>query len=98
MEFAHKTHTKNMTAVMLALMENEVSGPRLPGHLPITDASAYFSVSRHKSAQNRVKNYSRQALIRLLQSPLVQKEGNALRSIIAAEGLMQESYLLQENS
>jgi hypothetical protein len=86
-----------MTAIMSALMENEVPGPRLPGHLPITDASAYFSVSRHKSAWNRVKNYSQQDLI-LLQSPLVQKEGNAFWSIIAAEGLTQESYLLQENS
>jgi hypothetical protein len=31
MEFAHKANTEAMTTAMLALMENEVPGPRLPG-------------------------------------------------------------------
>jgi hypothetical protein len=98
MEFAHKSHTKNMTTAILALMENEVPGPRLPGHLPVSDAAAYLPVSRHKSARNRVKNYSRQVLAGLLHRPIVQQEGNALRSIVTAEGLTQESYLLHDNS
>jgi hypothetical protein len=69
-----------------------------PGHLPISDATAYFPVSRLKSAWNHVKNYSPQVLGCLLRSPIVQQEGNALWSIIAAKGLTQESYLLHENS
>jgi hypothetical protein len=97
MEFAHKPNTKSMTTAMLALMETEVPGPRLPGHLPITDS--YFPVSETKSARDRVKNYSRQVLDRLLpRRPQVQQEGNALRSIMNAEGLTQESYLIHENS
>jgi len=96
MEFAHKPNTKNMTTAMLALMETEVPGPRLPGKLPITDS--YFPVSVSKPARNWLKNYSCQVLNRLLPIPQVLLEGNAMRSIITAEGLTQESYLIQENS
>jgi hypothetical protein len=96
MEFAHKANTENMTTAMLALMENEVPGPRLPGSPPPTES--YFPVSENKTARNRVKNYSRQMLDSLLPSPQVLQEGNALRSIITTEGLTQESYLLHNNS
>jgi hypothetical protein len=62
MEFAHKPNTKTITNAMLALMENEVPGLRLPGPLPPTDS--YFLVSENKMAQNWVKNYSCQLLDR----------------------------------
>jgi hypothetical protein len=64
--------------------------------LPISDS--YFPVSEKKPARNRVKNYSAQVLDRLLPRTQVLQQGNALRSIITAEGLTQESYLVQDNS
>jgi hypothetical protein len=45
-EFAHKANTKNMTTAMLALLENEVPGPRLPGPLPPIES--YFPISEKK--------------------------------------------------
>jgi hypothetical protein len=50
MEFAHKTQTKPMTTAMLALMENEVPRPRMPGSLPTTDR--YFPVSETSQFDN----------------------------------------------
>jgi hypothetical protein len=96
MEFAHKPNTETITTAMLALMENEVPGPRIPGPVPPTDS--YLPVSENKTAQKRVKNYSRQLLDRLLPSHRVVPDGNAVRSFMTAEGLTQESYLIGENS
>jgi hypothetical protein len=95
MEFGHKKHTKSLTTRMLALMGNEVPGPRLPGHLPL--CSSYVSVSEPKSARKRVKNYSQKVIDTLLPIPQVHQEGNALRSTIAAEGMTQESYLVNDD-
>jgi hypothetical protein len=52
MEFGHKNHTKSMTTGMLALMENEVPGPRLPGNLPL--AATYVCVYQNTSLQGIV--------------------------------------------
>ncbi len=80
---SHKNHTKSMTTGMLALMENEVPGPRLPGNLPLV--ATYVCVSEQKSARNRLKNYSPEVINRLLPLPQVQQEGNARRSTITAK-------------
>ena len=86
---------KSMTTGMLALMENEVLGPRLPGNLPL--AASYVCISEQESARNRVKNYLQQVIDRLLLLPQVHQEGNVLQSTITAKGMTQESYLVNKN-
>jgi hypothetical protein len=66
MEFADKPKSKKLTTALLALLENEVPGPRLPGPMPPSEP--YNLVSRKLSAEDRVKNYSRRLLDRILPS------------------------------
>jgi hypothetical protein len=76
MEFAHKPETEIITSAMLELMDNEVAGTRIPG--PVPSSSSYFPLTRNKSALNRVKNYSREVLHRLVPNPQVIQQGNAV--------------------
>ena len=92
-ELAHKPHNQHITSALLALMDNEVPGPRVPG--PVVDSAPYYPVTSSKSAVNRVKNYTRAQLARLVPSSQVIQEGNALRTITTTEGLTQESYIVQ---
>jgi hypothetical protein len=92
MELAHKPKTQTIKSALLALMENEVPGPRAPGPVPLTDS--YFPVTESKRALNRVKNYSQEQLVRLVPSHQVIREGNALRAIMQSEGLTQESHIV----
>jgi hypothetical protein len=94
-EFAHKPKTQTITTAMLALMETEVSGPRLPGPMPFT--TSYLPVTKQrKKALDRVKNYSVEELSRLLPNHQVVQHGNAQRTAITGEGLTQESYIVNE--
>jgi hypothetical protein len=97
-EFAHKPKNQTLTSALLALMENEVPGPRVPGLVPIPPADAYFPVTDTKTAVNRVKNYSREQLDRLVPSHRVIQERNAQRTIITDEGFTQESYIVCHDS
>jgi hypothetical protein len=92
LEFAHKPKTQSITTAMLALMESEVPGPRLPGPLPTT--ISYSPASEMKSARKRVKNYSQPRLARLVSCRNVVQEGHAQRTSIYDEGLTQESYVV----
>jgi hypothetical protein len=57
MEFAHKPKTQTITSAMLALMETEVSGPRLPAG-PMPFMTSYLPVTNQRKALHRVKYYS----------------------------------------
>jgi hypothetical protein len=96
LEFGYKPNTQNITTAMLALMENEVPGPRIPGPVPGTDS--YCRVTDEKTAICRVKNYSLEQLRRLVPTRQVIREGNARRTTIIEEGLTQESYLVTNNN
>ena len=91
-EFAHKPKTQTITTAMLALMETEVSGPRLPGPMPFV--TSYRPVTKQRKALDRVKNYSVEELDRLLPNHQVVQDGNAQRTTITGEGLTQESYII----
>jgi hypothetical protein len=75
---------------MLALMDNEVPGPRIPGPMPGTDL--YDSATDKKTAICRVKNYTLEQLQQLVPSCQVIQEGNARTTTIVEEGFTQESY------
>jgi hypothetical protein len=90
-ELAHKPKNQTLTSALLALMENEVPGPRVPG--PVPPADSYFPMTSTKTALNRVKNYSREQLDRLVPNRQVIQEGDAQRTITTSEGLTQESYI-----
>ncbi len=91
-EFAHKPKSQTITTAMLALMETEVSGPRLPGPMPFV--TSYRPVTKQRKALDRVKNYSVEELDRLLPNHQVVQDGNAQRTTITGEGLTQESYII----
>ena len=93
MEFAHKPKTQAITLAMLALMETEVVGPRLPGPIPFTTS---YPVTNQRKALYRLKNYSDEELDRILPNPQVVQHGNAQRTTITGEGLTQESYIVNE--
>jgi hypothetical protein len=92
-ELAHKPKNQTLTSALLALMENEVPGPRVPGPVPVPPADSYSPVTSTKTARNRVKNYSREQLDQLVPSRQVIQQGNAQRTITTSEGLTQESYI-----
>jgi hypothetical protein len=94
MEFAHKPENKTIMSTMLALMETEVSGPRLPGPVPRT--TSYLPVTNQRMALGREKNYSVEELDRLLPSHQVVQHGNTQRTTITGEGLTQESYIVDK--
>jgi hypothetical protein len=96
-EFAHKPKTQTLTSALLALMENEVPGPRVPGPVPVVPAGDYSPVTYSKPALKSVKNYSENFIDRLVPSTQVIQQGNAQRTIITGEGLTQESYIVQDN-
>jgi hypothetical protein len=98
-EFGHRPKTNTITAAMLALMENEVPGPRLPGQLPLATTS-YFRRTAYKTALERIKNYSQQEIALLLPVQAVVLPENAERVTTGVNGLTQESYLvvLPENA
>jgi hypothetical protein len=79
--------TEIITPAMLELMENEVSGPRIPGPVPLSPL--YFPFTSNKTALNPVKNYSWDLLHRLVPNPQVIQQGNALRTTVTEEGLTQ---------
>jgi hypothetical protein len=96
MEFAHRPKTKTLTSVLLALLENEVPGPRLPGLIePIL---TYFPLSIMKTACQQVNNYSQNQLRWLVPTLQVMQMGNVTRNIILSEGLTQESYIVEEGA
>jgi hypothetical protein len=94
MEFAHKPETQAITSAMLALMETEVSGPRLPGPIPFT--TSYHPATNQRKALDRMQNYSDDELDRLLPNHQVVQHGNVQRTTITGEGLTQESYIVKE--
>jgi hypothetical protein len=79
---------------MLALMETEVSGPRLPG--PMSFTTSYFPAISQRKALDCLKNYSVEELGRLLPNHQVVQHGNAQRTTITGEDLTQESYIVNE--
>jgi hypothetical protein len=96
MEFAHRTKTKTLTSASLALLENEVPGPRLPG--PVEPIFTYFLLSVMKTACQRVKNYSQNQLCWLVPTLQVMQRGKITCSIIPSKGLTQESYVVEEGA
>jgi hypothetical protein len=97
-EFAHKPKTQTLTSALLALMENEVPGPRVPGPVPVVPTGDYSPVTYSKSALKSVKNYSENFIDRLVPSTQVIQQGNAQRTIITSEGLTQDSYIVHDNN
>jgi hypothetical protein len=94
-ELAHKPHNQAITSALLALMDNEVPGPGVPGPMPLEPPGSHSPVTPAKSVCDRVKNHSRKQLAQLVPSPQVIQEGNAQRTITTSEGLTQESYIVQ---
>jgi hypothetical protein len=94
MEFAHKPKTQTIMLAMLALMETEVSGPRLPGPIPFT--TSYLPVTNQRKALDCVNNYSVEELDRLLLNHQAVQHGNAKQTAITGEGLTQESYIVNK--
>ena len=94
-ELAHKPNNQAITLALLALMDHEVPGPRVPGPMPLPPADSYSHVTSSKTAINRVKNYTPARLKKLVPSCQVIQEGNARRTITTSEGLTQESYIVQ---
>jgi hypothetical protein len=94
MEFAHKPKTQTIMSAMLALMETEVLGPRLPGLMPFT--TSYLQVKNQRRALDWVKNYSVEEVDRLLPNHQVVQHGNAQQTTITGEGLTQESYIVND--
>jgi hypothetical protein len=96
MEFAHQPKTSRFTSALLALMENEVPGPKLL--CPVPDSDLYIPLSEKKSALTRVKNYSQLELERIVPNDEVFENGNVRRTFRPSEGLTQESYIVQAES
>jgi hypothetical protein len=96
-EFAHKPKTHILTSALLALMENEVPGPRVPGPVPVVPAGDYSPVTDSKSALESIKNYSQNFIDSIVPSTQVFQQGNAQRTITTGEGLTQESYIVNDN-
>jgi hypothetical protein len=97
--FAHKPKTQTITAALLALTENEVPGPTVPGPVPIPPADACFSVTHiTKTALNWVKNCSREQLDRLVPTHQIVQERNAQQSVIAGKGFTQENRFVCHDS
>jgi hypothetical protein len=94
-EFAHKPKTQTLTSALLALMENEVPGPRVPGPVPVP--ADYSPVTAEMSTIESVKNYSQTSIRRLVPSMQVIQQGNAQRTITTGEGFTQESYIVQDD-
>jgi hypothetical protein len=81
-------------SAMLALMETEVSGPRLPGPMPFT--ASYLLVTNQRKTLHHVKTYYVEELDRLLPNHQAVQHGNAQWTTIICEGLTQESYIVKE--
>jgi hypothetical protein len=96
-EFAHKPKTQTITSALLALMENEVPGPRVPGQVQVPSGDSYYPVTSATTALNSVKNYSKEQIQRLVPSVQIIIQGNAQRTITTGEGLTQESYIHHDN-
>jgi hypothetical protein len=79
---------------LLALLDHEVPGPRVPGPMPVPPAGSYSPVTSRKTAVDRVKNYSSEQLAELVPSLQVMQLGNAQRTITTSEGMTQESYIV----
>jgi hypothetical protein len=92
LEFAHKPETKIITPAMLELIENEVPSPRIPGPEPLSPS--YFPFTSNQTSLNCTKNHTQELLCHLVPSPQVIQQGNALRTTVTKEGLMQESYIV----
>jgi hypothetical protein len=75
-ELVHKPKTQTLTSALLALMENEVPSPRVPGPVPVVPAGDYSPVTYSKSALKSVKNYSKNCIDRLVPSTQVIQQGN----------------------
>jgi hypothetical protein len=80
---------------MMALITHEVSGPRL--HAPVPVSGSYLPVTENKTAINRMLNYLRALLHRLVPSHRVVQRGNTMQTTIIKEGMTQESYILDNN-
>jgi hypothetical protein len=81
---------------MLALIETEVSGPRLPGPMPFT--TSYLPVTNQRKALHCVKYYSVEELDRLLPNHQAVQHGNTQQTTITGEGLTQDSSIVNEYS
>ncbi len=56
LELAHKPNNHQITSSIMALMTNEVPGPRIHGTIP--SSTCFFPVTANRTAIYRVKNYS----------------------------------------
>jgi hypothetical protein len=88
------TSRKTITLAMLALMETEVLGPRLPGPMPFMTSN--LLVTNQRKALHCVKYCSVEELDRLLPNQQAVQHGDTQQTTITGEGLTQESCIVNE--